>query len=676
VNFLISPDPSRSEALRIDYADGYDGITYVNGGVLQVRTKEIQADGVGNPVTVDAPWTIDGLDGSPAGILQLANAALGTEGATINGSILTGSAVIVKGTLRAMGTDNEIFSKHLTLEPGGAIELEGIAYQDLSAPGTPTVTDPGQLSMPFGGVTYSGGTITGAGVIHHEGPILVNGDVSAEVSTFDFDGQQTTLGNQINIQGGRLQVKAAALQDGTNIDLVSSDFEINNGALLVSRVADPLAAGPPSDYLAWKLKSFSEIELTGNAVISASDDFNHLAKFGSEMQVAGLVKASGSGNTIYAPTRVLQGGQIVAENDQLEIAGNTTVAAGGVVQANAGGGIRFSKPLFLEGGGTLWADGRVLLEGGTYLQGGTLEGNAAIRSDSDLFVEQPSTSNVKYLDLDGANEAQTLRLQADFTVNAESIEYSWTNINDPITAELPKFDGSIDVNAPATLTMNIGNASAGDIWILDGAVWVDANLDDGVGEGKGLNIAGSPFQFCNTSIHIGAGSWLNIDADASGIFQPVQGGGEMKFNANWSPGKSPAALSFAGDLGFGPDARVIMEIYRSLEADGSDPFGQLYGTDPFDSFEVAGLIDLGGATLEVIFQDGFQPVAGQSFPLFSASSILGSFSTIIPRGLPQGLMLDASGLSGGFLSVAVSPEPTAVLLLLLGLALLPRRRRR
>ena len=676
VTFVISPDPSRSEALRIDYADGYDGITYVNGGVLQVGTKEIQADGVGNPVTVDAPWTIDGLDGSPAGTLQLANAAMGTEGATISGSILTGSAVIVKGTLRAMGTDNEIFSKHFTLEPGGAIELEGIAYQDLSAPGTPTVTDPGQLSMPAGGVTYSGGTITGAGVIHHEGSILVNGDVSAEVSVFDFDGQQTVVGNQINIQGGRLQVKAAALQDGTNIDLVSSDFEINNGALLVSRVADPLAAGPPSDYLAWKLKSFSEIELAGSAALSASDDLNNLAKFGSEMQVAGLVKASGSGNTIYAPTRVLQGGQIVAENDQLEIAGNTTVAAGGVVQANAGGGIRFSKPLFLEGGGTLWADGRVLLEGGTYLQGGTLEGNAAIRSDSDLFVEQPSTSNVKYLDLDGANEAQTLRLQADFTVNAESIEYSWTSVNNPITAELPKFDGSIDVNAPATLTMNIGNASADDIWILDGAVWVDANLDDGVGEGKGLNIAGSPFQFCNTSIHIGAGSWLNIDADASGIFQPVQGGGEMKFNANWSPGKSPAALSFAGDLGFGPDARVIMEIYRSLEADGSDPFGQLYGTDPFDSFEVAGLIDLGGATLEVIFQDGFQPVAGQSFPLFAASSILGSFSTIIPRGLPQGLMLDASGLSGGFLSVAVSPEPTAVLLLLLGLALLPRRRRR
>ena len=665
----ISPLKTLTLGLHsIDYADGYDGSTYVHGAKLDVRTSVFD-----EPTNswVDDSWQID-----PGGTVQLENAILNTEGATNFPSELTGSAVVVEGTIRAMGRRNEITSDHFTLRPGGAIELEGIAYQDLSAPGTPTVTDPGQLSMPAGGVTYSGGTITGAGVIHHEGPILVNGDVSAEVSTFDFDGQQTTLGNQINIQGGRLQVKAAALQDGINTDLVSSDFEINNGALLVSRVADPLALGPPSDYLAWKLKSFSEIELAGSAALSASDDLNNLAKFGSEMQVAGLVKASGSGNTIYAPTRVLQGGQIVAENDQLEIAGNTTVAAGGVVQANAGGGIRFSKPLFLEGGGTLWADGRVLLEGGTYLQGGTLEGNAAIRSDSDLFVEQPSTSNVKYLDLDGANEAQTLRLQADFTVNAESIEYSWTSVNNPITAELPKFDGSIDVNAPATLTMNIGNASAGDIWILDGAVWVDANLDDGVGEGKGLNIAGSPFQFCNTSIHIGAGSWLNIDADASGIFQPVQGGGEMKFNANWSPGKSPAALSFAGDLGFGPDARVIMEIYRSLEADGSDPFGQLYGTDPFDSFEVAGLIDLGGATLEVIFQDGFQPVAGQSFPLFAASSILGSFSTIIPRGLPQGLMLDASGLSGGFLSVAVSPEPTAVLLLLLGLALLPRRRRR
>jgi MYXO-CTERM domain-containing protein len=471
-----------------------------------------------------------------------------------------------------------------------------------------------------------------------------------------------------------LQVKAAALQDGTNTDLVSSDFEINNGALLVSRVADPLAAGPPSDYLAWKLKSFSEIELTGGAALSASDDLNNLAKFGSEMQVAGLVKASGSGNTIYAPTRVLQGGQIVAENDQLEIAGNTTVAAGGVVQANAGGGIRFSKPLFLEGGGTLWADGRVLLEGGTYLQGGTLEGNAAIRSDSDLFVEQPSTSNVKYLDLDGANEAQTLRLQADFTVNAESIEYSWTNINDPIQSLDPKFDGGIDVNAPATLTMNIGGSGAGTAWKLGGNVWIDSNLE-AMGDEGGLTIAGSHVELSNTSIHIGAGSRLNVDADANGAFTS-SGLGLWQFNKLWSPGFSPLSLAFTGDLGFGPDARVVMEIYRGLEADGSDPFGELYGTDPFDSFEVAGLIDLGGATLEVIFQDGFQPVAGQSFPLFAASSILGSFSKIIPQGLPQGLMLDASGLSGGFLSVAVSPEPSAILLALLGLAVVPRRRRR
>ena len=667
-SFQIFPDVEKPQELRIDYADnGYDGSTSVNGGHLYVATASL----IDEQTMAYGPtaWTIN-----PNGLIELNNYAIASESSTLDGSQLKGSPVIVEGTLAARGPQNEVLSDHLTLQPGGSVALHSISVADL---GNVYVSHPGQLSMPAGGVTYSGGTITGAGSIHHEGSILVNGDVSAEVSVFDFDGQQTTLGNQINIQGGRLQVKAAALQDGINTDLVSSDFEINNGALLVSRVADPLASGPPSAYLSWKLKSNSEIELTGNAVISASDDLNNLAKFGSEMQVAGLVKASGTGNTIYAPTRVLQGGQIVAENDQLEIAGNTTVAAGGVVQANAGGGIRFSKPLFLEGGGTLQADGRVLLEGGTYLQGGTLEGNAAIRSDSDLFVEQPSTSNVKYLDLDGANEAQTLRLQADFTVNAESIEYSWTNVNNPITAELPKFDGNIDVNAPATLTMNIGNASAGDVWILDdGVVWVDANLDDGVGEGKGLNIAGSPFQFCNTSIHIGAGSWLNIDADASGIFQPVQGGGEMKFNANWSPGKSPAALSFAGDLGFGPDARVIMEIYRGLEADGSDPFGQLYGTDPFDSFEVAGLIDLGGATLEVIFQDGFQPVAGQSFPLFAASSILGSFSKIIPQGLPQGLMLDASGLSGGVLSVAVSPEPATLLLVLFGLALLPRRRRR
>jgi hypothetical protein len=672
VSFLISPDPSRSEALRIDYADGYDGITYVNGGVLQVGTKEIQEDGDGNPVTVDAPWTIDGLDGSPAGTLQLANAAMGTEGATISGSILTGSAVIVKGTLRAMGTDNEIFSKHLTLEPGGAIELEGIAYQDLSAPGTPTVTDPGQLSMPAGGVTYSGGTITGAGSIHHEGPILVNGDVSAEVSTFDFDGQQTTLGNQINIQGGRLQVEAAALQYGTNTNLVSSNFEINNGALMISRVADPLAVGPPPEYLAWKLQSNREIELTGGATLSASDDLNNLAKFGSEMQVAGRVKASGSGNTIYAPTRVLFDGRVqVMQAGALELAGDVVVETGGQIEV-IDGNLRISQNLNLEAGGSLHLQpsGVAALWGETRLQGGYFSGGGVLSQDGHLIVEQASTSYVKHFDLDGANDSMTFRLEDDFTIYAERLEAL------PGIAER-EFNGEINVFAPATLTMDL---PGGQGWRLRSpSIWIESDLGV-MGDERGLTIAGDPVDLSSadgtqySTFYVGNGSLVTFEADIKGIPKFLGSGGQV-FNGKVSPGSSPGMIYSEGDVTFGSSAWLVMEIYRGLEADGSDPFGELYGTDPFDSFEVAGLIDLGGATLEVIFQDGFQPVAGQSFPLFSASSILGHFSTIIPRGLPQGLMLDSSGLSGGVLSVAVSPEPTAVLLLLLGLALLPCRRR-
>jgi hypothetical protein len=108
----------------------------------------------------------------------------------------------------------------------------------------------------------------------------------------------------------------------------------------------------------------------------------------------------------------------------------------------------------------------------------------------------------------------------------------------------------------------------------------------------------------------------------------------------------------------------MMEIYRTLEAGGTD--------EPFDSFEVAGMLDLGGATLEVIFQDGFEPVAGQSFQLFSASSIVGSFSKVIPHGMPQGLMLHPSGLSQGFLLVGVAPEPSTFLLALFAVTLSSR----
>ena len=521
-------------------------------------------------------------------------------------------------------------------------------------------------------MTYSGGTITGAGSIHHEGPILVNGDVSAEVSTFDFDGQQTVVGNQINIQGGRLQVKAAALQHGTNTDLVSSDFEINNGALLISRVADPLALGPPSDYLAWKLQSNREIELTGNAVISASDDLNNLAKFGSEMQVAGRVKASGSGNTIYAPTRVLFDGRVqVMQAGALELAGDVVVETGGQIEV-IDGNLRVSQNLNLEAGGSLHLQpsGVAALWGETRLQGGYFSGGGVLSQDGYLIVEQASTSYVKHFDLDGANDSMTFRLEDDFTIYAERLEAL------PGIAER-EFNGEINVFAPATLTMDL---PGGQGWRLRSpSIWIESDLGV-MGDERGLTIAGDPVDLSSadgtqySTFYVGNGSLVTFEADIKGIPKFLGSGGQV-FNGKVSPGSSPGMIYSEGDVTFGSSAHLVMEIYRGLEADGSDPFAALYGTDPFDSFEVAGLIDLGGATLEVIFQDGFQPVAGQSFPLFSASSILGHFSTIIPRGLPQGLMLDSSGLSGGVLSVAVSPEPRAVLLLLLGLALLPRRRR-
>ena len=118
----------------------------------------------------------------------------------------------------------------------------------------------------------------------------------------------------------------------------------------------------------------------------------------------------------------------------------------------------------------------------------------------------------------------------------------------------------------------------------------------------------------------------------------VTGSGTVFIEGDMRPGFSPGTMTFGGHLGYGPLARLHLEIA------GPDP-------GHYDRVSVAGNLDLGGS-LVVSLLDGYQPPVGASFQLLDADTFTGSFLTLDLPGLPEGRGWDTSRLqSEGLLTV-------------------------
>jgi hypothetical protein len=116
------------------------------------------------------------------------------------------------------------------------------------------------------------------------------------------------------------------------------------------------------------------------------------------------------------------------------------------------------------------------------------------------------------------------------------------------------------------------------------------------------------------------------------------GTGTVNFEGDLSPGSSPAAVNFAGDVVLGPESTLQIEL-------GGTALGQ------YDQINVAGELTLDG-TLQISLINGFTPSAGQSFDILNWGSLAGAFSAIQLPSL-QGLAWNTSQLAAGMLSVAI-----------------------
>lgn len=200
-----------------------------------------------------------------------------------------------------------------------------------------------------------------------------------------------------------------------------------------------------------------------------------------------------------------------------------------------------------------------------------------------------------------------------------------------------------------TLMVGGGLTNNGHIALSSGItdVFGDVNNNTGVAA-RGITVSGNAdVTFWDDVNNVGV-SLFRVSAASSATFfgtftgAGISGTGNVYFEADVTPGASPAAAQFGGNVFLGAASTLNMEL------GGMTPGAQ------YDQLLVSGALSLGGA-LEVSLINGFYPVAGQSFNLLDWGSLAGAFSALTLPSL-TGLAWNTSQLyTTGVLTVVAAP---------------------
>jgi hypothetical protein len=404
-----------------------------------------------------------------------------------------------------------------------------------------------------------------------------------------------------------------------------------------------------------------------------------LVQVGDEFSVESGAVVNLNGGTIrFADYDDFYGGTFNFNSGTIQLSGDRDIGDDEDITKLLGAAptLTAGKGLTVEGTATLLAS--LTIDGGTFSTGGlaSAEELQLVRGTFNLMNQAVTIGSGGVLGI-------TLDVNEDMTVN---VTLGITNQG------LVTGDGQIgaqftnaaagELRAQAGRSLRLtgsGNTNAGQIKLLGGELEFTQNLTNSAGgfiSGNGSLIVGGgltnqgTMNFAGTAnidgavtnavggkiISGGGGATIFYDdlvnngeirtstngftvffgaVSGSGTFT---GTGTVNFEGDLSPGSSPAAVNFAGDVVLGPESTLRIELG-----------GTAAGTQ-YDQINVAGELTLDG-TLQISLINGFTPSAGQAFNILVWGSLAGAFSSIELPTLP-GLMWDTSQLASGMLSVA------------------------
>lgn len=359
----------------------------------------------------------------------------------------------------------------------------------------------------------------------------------------------------------------------------------------------------------------------GSASITAGGVFNW---------VKGVLGITGTGGTTVG-TGLLGSTTTLATGQTLNVSNTLTVGSGKAVVLN---------------GGELNAKA-------TTLSGGT------IRSTGDIDVAR--TGNITGTGVvDGA-----IKGGAANTITASGGNLTLGNV---ATNNAYAFAGTLNVGANKAELLSANQAQLGVVTSLAANGQLSTVNGANLAAGNVLNFSGNSTisgNFTNNGQVVGTTGTLSFANDVNGAGSYA---GNVQFQAAFNPGNSPATVNFnGGNATFATGSVLNMEI-----------LGSTAGVQ-YDQLVNINTLTFNG-TLNLIFSNGYVPLAGSSFALLGFNTLNGSLAAdhITVTGYDRS-RLDFSHLAtNGVVSVTAVPEPETYAMFLAGLGMLgvvARRRR-
>jgi fibronectin-binding autotransporter adhesin len=605
--------------------------------------------------------TFDGTLQDGAGTLALVKNGEGNF--TLTGSnTYTGGTTISGGTLQigdggATGSISGDITNNsrLVVNRSGSLVLGGA----ISGVGAITKLSSGTLTLS-GSNSYEGNTDIA------EGTLAVTNDFglgigSAENWTNVSDGATLQLDN-VNIGNEWLIVNGSGVGGNGGLTVTgtsSSSGQVNfsnatvnvasDGALtLTGPVFDVFVKEGAGTFTLGGTADNSGLIGTVNAGLlvltkdSAPDV--HAIGYGVTIGNSGTVRIGGTGgDQIYneAIVDIHDGGMLDLNGRTERIAGltgsgivtNTAAATTATFEVGDWGADSTFDGTLQDGAGTLalakTGSGNFTLTGANTFTGGTTlwEGVLTLGSAGAIGNQGAITFRGGTLQF---SEANTTDYSGRFSTEAGQAFKFDTNSQDVTFSEnISSENGSFEKHGAGTLTLTGTNSYEGTTLINDGVLLI---LGDNSATGETIVDDGGTLG--------GTGRIGDVRVLSGGIL---------------SPGSSPGLLTIDGNLTMEEGSTLLMEFSGT-------------GTGLFDQIAVEDSFTAGGI-LNLQLIDGFNPIEGDSFLLFTSGGFdAGGFSSIVTN-LGDGLYWDIS-LLGSTGMVTVVPEPSVAALATLGLGTL------
>ena len=624
--------------LTITGTNSFTGAVTINGGTVSVPT--ISDSGVAG--TLGAGTTAIAIDNGTlefTGVAGSTNRGItaGALGAAV--STPTGSTLTLAGVVGGAGA--------LEKKDAGTVVLTGLT----NTPASVTVSA-GTLQIGDGTTAGSLGT----GVVTNNAALIFNTPAANLAITADIQGTGTLVksgagnlslgGTNPNTYTGLTTVSQGTLTANkpTGVNAIGGNLLINGGAVIYqgNNVGNQI---PDTATITLDSGTF------GNVTASGTNPVNPGAPETVTNVVVNGGTFSSSRATFTATGNIgVHGGVLQGHRGALIVANSLTVDGTGVVDLDGGSATALNEPRLRVGaGGLSLASGTINFNqtvgaAPTATSVGSrieLQGNVTSTGVSNLVrLNTAAAVAVAQVDLQGA--ARTFDVTGTLNVGAAGATVSVVNTS-------PTAGGIIKAGS-GNLILTGANTYNGDTVIQDGTLTLtgtlsgSANID--VQSTKTFDVSGAAGGFT-----LGAAQILKGNGNVVG---------STTIGGTLAPGASIGTLNFANDLIFGAGGIGLFEINKT---------GAIRTADLAN---VTGALTLAG-TLNVT-ATGDSLIEGDSFNLFDAASFAGTMAAGTLPTLDVGLFwnTDNLGVDG---TIVVVPEPGSVALLVMGTALLFRRRR-